>query len=165
MVAPHGRRKTTVACKKTKILLRTEGGPILNEDAGLTRLLWNWRAPGSAPDAGIVLLQFSAGCFNGITFLSLVNFGRTALRSRVSMHEYGQPRSRAAHLHPRATPTVYSCVIRELRRCSFVPAHVRQFVPWDCDTKYSYPYDNRDSLQAEVLSCGSRRVSRRARRL
>ena len=45
---------------------------------------------------GITMLHIPAGCFNGITILSLVNFGRTALGSRVSMQGYGQPRSRAA---------------------------------------------------------------------
>ena len=50
-MVPHGRRTTAAGYKKTKILLRTEGGPILNENAGLTWQLWTWRAPGSEAES------------------------------------------------------------------------------------------------------------------
>ena len=47
MVIPHGRRTTAAGYKKTKILLRTEGGPALKENAGPAWLLGTWRASGS----------------------------------------------------------------------------------------------------------------------
>jgi hypothetical protein len=38
----------------------------------------------------MTVLQIPISCFKGITVLSLLNFGRTALHSRVSMQGCGQ---------------------------------------------------------------------------
>jgi len=74
----------------------------------------------------MTVLQIPVGCFNGITVLSLLNFGRTALHSRVSVQGCGQtPISGCGSASPRdsdGVPVRYQEVAAVLIRACPRPA-------------------------------------------